>query len=204
MRNIYRNILFLSMVLLFVFTAVDADARGHDGFFMGGGVLTIPMISAEDRMTAPGGDSRRVTFLPGFGGWLTFGYDFPGTSWGIQMPVEYEYFKLNDQEWTSSIGSNVEAIWRLAQASNGFEFHLLGGLGWTYLFEGQRSNRSRSTGVNFEAGPGISWFFARGDTRASLSLETPLRVIYFFGDHLSAGGTTVFAFPIRLGVTVGF
>ncbi len=181
-----------------------SHARGHDGFYMGLGALTIPMVSTEHRLTVPGGQSSNLTFRPGIGGWVLVGYDFPGTMWGIQMPFEYHYFKLNGQEWVNSFGSNVEAVIRLAQGTSGFEFHLLAGLGWTYLTEGKISNRTSNMGVNVEFGPGVSWFFARGDTRASLTFEVPLRMIYFFGDRLSANGTTVFAFPLRLGFTIGF
>lgn len=205
MPNRTKVAIIASMILFAIaLYSPSVHARGHDGFYMGVGPLTIPMVTTENRITAPGGASRNVTFLPGIGGFVSLGYDFPGTSWGIQMPFEYQYFKLNGDEWTSSIGSNIEAVWRLAQAANGFEFHLLGGVGWTYLFEGQIQNRSRCAGINFEVGPGLSWFFLRGETRASLSVEVPLRMIYFFGDRLSAGGTTVFAFPFRVGVTIGF
>ncbi len=181
-----------------------SHARGHDGFYFGLGPMTIPMVTTEHRLTAPGGQSERISFLPGPGAFLLIGYDIPNSSWGIQMPVEWQYFRLNRQEWVNSIGSNLEAVWRLAQWENGFEFHLVGGLGWTHFFEGSIQNRSRATGMNFGVGPGFSWFFARGDTRASLTFEVPFRIIHFFGDNLSRGGTTVMAFPVRLGVTIGF
>lgn len=182
----------------------QADARGHDGFYIGVGALTIPMITSEHQLTVPGGSSERVKFYPGVGGWLTFGYDFPDSKWGIQMPFEYHYFKLNREEWVHSLGSNLEAVLRLVQTPGGFEFHLVGGFGWTYLMEGRLNNSTRAVGMNIELGPGISWFFARGDTRAALTLDVPFRYIYFFGDNLSAGGTSVFAAPVRLGVTIGF
>lgn len=202
--NVFRVVLPLLFLFLVVFSPRPAFARGHDGFYMGAGVLTMPMVTTEHRLTAPGGSSRRISFQPGIGGWLLVGYDFPNTMWGIQMPFEYQYFELNDQEWVHQMGSTLEGVMRLAQAANGFEFHLLFGMGWNYLTEGSIGNRSRCGGITGEFGPGISWFFARGDTRASLTIETPLRMIHYFGTHLSADGTTVFAFPIRLGLTVGF
>lgn len=203
------KIRFAVVVLALTLLAVmgmprSADARGHDGIYMGGGLLTIPQFSFDNRLTVPGGASDRVKFLPGVGGWLLLGYDIPGSMWGIQMPFEYQYFRLNGQEWTHSVGSTLEAVLRISQWANGLEFHMLGGLGWTYIFEGRINNQSANAGINAEIGPGFSWFFKRDDTRASLTLEVPLRFIYFFGNHLSANGTSVFAFPIRLGLTVAF
>ena len=202
--KIARSTLLIVVLGITLTAPQTVHARGHDGFYFGGGVMTVPMFTMEDRLTAPGGASDRINFLPGPGAFLNIGYDFPGTSWGIQMPIEWQYFRLNHQEWVNSIGSTVEAVWHLVQWSNGCEFHVLGGLGWTHFFEGQLYNNSRATGMNIEVGPGFSWFFARGDTRAALTIETPLRYIYFFGDHLSRSGTSVFSIPVRLGVTIGF
>ncbi len=202
--HIMRSALLMAVLGIALMAPQLAYARGHDGLYFGGGVMTIPMFTMEDRLTTPGGNSDRINFTPGPGAFLMIGYDFPNTSWGIQMPVEWQYFRLNSQEWVNSIGTTVEAVWRLVQWSNGCEFHLLGGLGWTHFFEGQINNNTHANGMNIEVGPGFSWFFAREDTRASLTIEAPLRYIYFFGDHLSRSGTSVFSIPVRLGVTVGF
>lgn len=194
------------ILMVLVFTTIPKTARGagHQGFYGGVGALSIPMITWEDRLTRPGGSSERVYFLPGFGGWILFGYQFPDTRWGIQVPVEWQYFKMNHQEWVNQLGGTVEGVVRLVEWDNGFDFHLVGGFGMTHLFEGQIDNNSACTGIHAEIGPGFSWFFARGDVKASLTMEVPIRYIFFFGDHLSRGGTSVFAFPVRLGVTIGF
>lgn len=195
----------LAVTLMALVSVPDkAHARGHDGLYIGFGLLTMPQFTTEHRMTVVGGSSPRIKFWPGFGGWLLLGYDFPNSMWGLQMPIEYQYFKLNGQEWTSQIGSTLEGVVRISQWSNGLEFHLLGGLGWTHIFEGKIGNQTAATGMTAEIGPGFSWFFKRDDTRASLTLELPLRYTYFFGNNLSRNGTSVFAIPVRLGVTVAF
>jgi len=193
------------MVLVFVSVPKKVLGAGHDGFYGGVGVLSIPMVTWEDRLTRPGGRSERVYFQPGFGGWILFGYQFPDTRWGIQVPLEWQYFKLNHQEWVNQMCGTVEGVVRLVEWDNGIDFHLVGGLGATYLFEGKINDNSSGMGMHAEIGPGFSWFFARGgDVKASLTMEVPIRYIFFFGDHLSRGGTSVFAFPVRLGVTIGF
>jgi len=201
--RILLTVLAVTLVIT-VFAPGRAHARGHDGFYMGVGVLTMPQFSTEHRMTVLGGSSPRLKFYPGFGGWLLLGYDIPNSMWGIQMPFEYQYFKLNGQEWTSQIGSTLEAVMRVAQWANGWEFHVLGGLGWPHLFEGKIGNQTAATGMTAEIGPGFSWFFKRDDSRASLTFELPLRYTYFFGNNLSRNGTSVFAIPVRIGVTFAF
>jgi hypothetical protein len=203
-----RKTFYMTFVVLVLtsFIVIPKSASGHDhgGMYIGVGGLTIPMVSADRRLTVPGGQSERLYFRPGFGGYLLMGYDFPDSRWGIQVPVEYHYFQLNRQEWVNTLGGNVEGVVRLVEWDNGWDFHLVTGLGFTWFFEGPIKNETQDGGINVEVGPGFSWFFARGDIPASLTFEVPIRFIYFFGDRLSRDGAFVFAFPVRIGFTIGF
>lgn len=180
-----------------------AFACGHDGFYMGVGYNQLFMYTTERSMSGTASD--RVYFGPGYGANAVIGYDFCGSRWGIQMPFEFARLKLNHVEWVNQFGSSLEGVLHLAEWDNGFDFHLIFGAGWSYISEGRFDDRSNAAGITGSLGPGISYYFSRTENvSAALALEVPFRLIYYFGDHLSAGGTTVIAFPIRLSIQVGF
>jgi len=180
-----------------------AHACGHEGFFMGIGYAQLFQYTTEDENNLVA--SRRINFGPGYGASAVVGYDFKGSRWGIQLPFEYAALKLNRSEWVNSLSNEVEAILHLVEWSNGLDFHLVGGAGWTYLSEGSINNQTKSFGVIASLGPGFSWFFSRTEKiSGALALEIPFRFVHYFKDHLSKGGTTAVAFPIRLTMQVGF
>ena len=192
-----------TLVVLFAWRPQPALACGHDGVFMGVGYTQLFMYTPEHSLGAP--TSGRVYFSPGYGANATVGYDFCGSRWGIQMPFEFVRLKLNHAEWVNQFGSSVEAILHLVESDSGWDFHLLGGVGWSRISEGAINDRSNAYGITASLGPGVSYFFARGErVSAALALEVPFRMIYYFGDRLSANGTTIIAFPIRLSIQVGF
>lgn len=180
-----------------------AQACGHDGFYMGVGYTQLFMFTNErSRSAAPTG---RVRFGPGYGANAVIGYDFCGSRWGIQLPFEFARLKLNRSEWVNQFGSSVEGVLHLAEWENGVDFHLLVGAGWSYISEGKIDDRSSAAGITASFGPGVSYYFSRTEKiSAAVSVELPFRMIYYFGDNLTAGGTTVIAAPIRLNLQIGF
>ncbi|MFH0798741.1 MAG: hypothetical protein V2A66_01010 [Pseudomonadota bacterium] len=191
------------MFSLFCLSAPLAEARGHDGVYMGMGYTQLFMYTPEQQSGGP--TLGRVNVGPGFGGNAVVGYDFCGTRWGIQMPFEITTQRLNRAEWPFEINLGVEAVLHLVEWRNELDFHLVGGAGWNYLTEGGIQNHSRSQGISADLGPGLSYYFFRGEkSSAALTFEVPFRMVHYFGDHLSGNGTTFIAFPMRISVQVGF
>lgn len=201
-----KRAFFLLSCLVFTFSPFYVPktfACGHNSFYLGAGYEQLFMYTSEDRLSA--GELGRITFTPGYGGNVVLGYDFCGSRWGIQIPFEMTRQKLNHQEWVNQMGSSIEGVLHLAEWSNGIDVHLVGGVGWSYISEGSLDNRGAGTGITVSFGPGISYFFHRTEKFSSaIVFEVPLRVINYFGEHLSAKGTTLFAVPLRLSVQFGF
>lgn len=205
MKNTRFLIVVLSFSLTLIFLPAQTKACGHDGFFLGGGYQQMFMYTSEDQLAAAGGfRSQQITFGPGFGLHLLAGYDFEGSRWGIQAPLGYSYIKLNKAEWVHYFDIDAEGIFHLAYWDNGIDIYLVGGGGGSFLTEGSINNNSAAAGINVGIGPGLSYFFARGKTKGSLYIQVPVRMVHFFGNNLSAGGTTLLQVPIRLGLSVGF
>lgn len=180
-------------------------ACGHDSFYMGLGYEQIFMYTPEGQYSGAGANLGRITFSPGFGGLLILGYDFCGSRWGIQMPFEFTRQRLNHFEWVNQFGSTLEGVLHLVEWGNGIDIHIVGGVGWSYLTEGSAKNRTSSTGLTVDVGPGFSYYFSRTDkVSAALSFEVPFRLINYFNDRLSKNGTTIVAVPLRLMLQVGF
>jgi hypothetical protein len=198
-----RAFLLISCLLVFFLPQRKAIPCGHDGIYFGGGYEQLFMYTPEHRL---GGSSLgRVKFGPGYGANAVVGYDFCGSRWGIQMPFEFSMLRLNGSEWVKQFGSSVEAVLHLVEWKNGLDFRLVGGAGWTYLTEGNINDHTASVDMTGSVGPGLAYYFTRTEKlSAAVVGELPLRVIYYFGDHLSKNGTTVFALPIRISVQVGF
>lgn len=198
--------LFLFVVLVSTFTCEDVRACGHDGFYLAAGYEQLVMFSREDRLVRSGVNlnPQRVVFGPGFGAHVMFGYDYEGTRWGWQVPFEYSYIKLNKQEYLHYFSTALEPVLHLAVWPNGVVFSVIPTLGISVLPDGEIDDGTQGFGVNFGLGPKLSYFFARGDVRGSVYLQVPLRAVYVFEDNLSRDGTTLFAVPIRLGLSVGF
>lgn len=201
-----RAFLLLFFVLLLVLGSLRAPsalACGHDGFYVGVGYTQLFMFTLEDRLSS--GDLGRIHFSPGFGAHALIGYDFCGSRWGIQMPFEFTRQRLNYAEWVNQFGSSLEGVFHLVEWGNGLDIHLVGGAGWAYLSEGSIQNRTASAGITVDLGPGLSYYFSRTEKiSAALALEVPFRMINYFGNHLSANGTTIFAIPVRISIQVGF
>lgn len=205
MKNRYFLFFALSFSLVLIFLPGQTRACGHDGFFLGGGYQQMFMYTPEDQLAAGGGvTSRQITFGPGFGAHLLVGYDFEGSRWGIQAPFGYSYIKLNRSEWVHYFDIDTEAILHLAYWDNGIDIYLVGGLGGSFLTEGSINNNTAAAGINVGIGPGFSYFFARGKTKGSIYIQVPVRMVHFFGNNLSANGTTLLQVPIRFGLSVGF
>ncbi len=199
----FKWLLMVALICgLFFASPSRVCACGHDGFYAGLGYEQLFLYTPERRL---GLTDERVSFGPGIGAHALIGYDFCGSRWGIQLPFEYARIKLNKSEWVNQFASSVEGVLHLKEWKNGLDVHLLGGVGWSYLSEGKIADRTACAGISVSFGPGISYYFSRTERiSAAVNLDVPFRWIYYFGDHLSANGTSVIAFPIRLGVQVGF
>ncbi|MBT3182064.1 MAG: hypothetical protein HN337_06110 [Deltaproteobacteria bacterium] len=193
----------LGLVVGSVFYSQPADACGHEGPYAGIGYTQLLMYTPEHQLNPL--SSRRITFGPGYGGHALFGYDFKGARWGIQMPFEIARLKLNKSEWVTYLGSTIEGVFHIKEWSNGFDFHVQGGIGWSYLTEGRDADQTKSWGITASAGPGFSYYFARTEkVSGALAVELPFRYIYYLGNHLSRNGTSVIALPIRISMQIGF
>ena len=203
---VIKRLLFsAAMVFLLLLPPLlpQALACGHEGVYFGGGYTQLFMYSPGDLQT--GNLGQKVHMSPGYGANAVVGYDFCGTRFGIQMPFEFTMQRLNRQEWVPQIGSTLEGVLHLAEWSNGIDIHLVGGVGWSYLFEGEIQNHSRGAAITGDFGPGLSYYFFRNNkVSTALTAEAPFRIQYYFGDHLSPNGTTFVSFPIRLSIQVGF
>lgn len=203
----FRIVMFVGLLVACTQIAISRTAYscGHDGFYFGGGYMQPFYSSSERQISSSGVASDQIHFGPAVGAFLVGGYDFCGSRFGVQMPVEWSTFVLNRAERVHLFGSSVEAVTHLVAWENGLDINVVGGMGWNYLTEGEASNQTRSFGVNFGAGPGLAWYFSQaGDVTGALKVELPIRAIIFLGDHLSANQTTVLAVLLRIGVTVGF
>ena len=100
-------------------------------------------------------------------------------------------------------GGAIEGVVHLAVWANGFDIHLVGGPAFDYISKGSQTFSS-GPGIGGGVGPGFSWYFARGKVSGAMTLDLPIRIIYFWQQRLSTGGTAVFSVPMRLGATVGF
>lgn len=199
--------LFLAFLLITSQMAIanEAAACGHDGFYIGMGYEQLFMYTPEDRLTTGAGNLGRVSFGPGYGANALMGYDFCGSRWGIQMPFEFARLRLNRSEYVNQFGSSLEGVLHLAEWDSGIDVHLVGGFGWSYLAEGKIMDRSADAGITASVGPGLSYYFSRTEKlSAAIAVELPFRMIYYFGSHLSANGTTVLAFPLRISIQLGF
>lgn len=203
-RSILLAAIILSAILISA-TSSTASACGYDGFYTGFGYEQLFMYTPQDARQAGGNTGPRISFGPGYGADVLFGYDFCGTRWGIQFPLEYSRLRLNRQEWVNFFAGSVEAVFRIKQWSNGLDFHLVGGLGGSYMSEGNVQDNSRSPGLMLSAGPGVTYIFSRSEkVKAGVTAELPIRWQYFIGDHLAIGGTSALAIPIRLSLQLGF
>ncbi len=205
MKTRVLAVVFFAAVLSFVL-AGRSFACGHDGFFVGGGYQQLFMFTTEHQLAGPlAVSSEKITFGPGYGAHLLIGYDFPGSRWGIQVVPEYSNLNLNHSERVNYFGTAVEGILHIIAWENGLDFNLVGGVGYSQLFEGPRTNNTGAAGINIGVGPAINWFFHRGEkVRSSLYAQVPVRAVIFFGNNLSKNQTTVLAVPIRIGVSLGF
>lgn len=203
-----RNLLKTTVILAFIASAIAAGpsisyACGHEGFYLGVGYEQLLMYTPEKQLNAV--TSERINFGPGFGATFLVGYDIKGTRWGVQLPFEYSRLKLNHDEWVNYFGAGLEGVFHIKEWKSGIDFHLVGGVGWAYLSEGDVYNNSKNNGITASIGPGFSYFFTRTEkVSGAVSLDVPFRFVNFFGDHLSRGGTSVGALPIRLTLQIGF
>ncbi len=202
--KILKYMAFFGLLHFISFFPSSSIACGHEGVYLGAGYSQLFMFTNAIQNNRFGSGAK-VKFGPGYGGHFVAGYDFPGSRWGIQIPFEINRLKLNQSEWVNFIDLAVEGVFHIIEWKNGIDFHLVGGAGWSYLTDGSVDNNSQTSGISASFGPGFSYYFARTEkVSASLTLDAPFRFIRFFGDNLSRGGASVFAFPIRIGMQVGF
>lgn len=202
MKRVLISVVIVLCVTTQLLTPSTIFACGHDGFYLGGGYTQLFMFTPKNRL---GASNTRVEFGPGFGAHLVLGYDFCGTRWGIQIPFEFTRQKLNSWEWVNQFGSTAEGVFHIASWKNGIDIHVVGGIGWAYLMEGPIQNSTAAAALTVDVGPGVSYYFVKSDkVTASVTGEIPLRFLYYFGNHLSSGGTPTFAVPIRISMQVGF
>ena len=199
-------LLLVCLIILFYPAIVPvASACGHDSFYLGAGYTQLFMYTPESRLTSTAGDLGKISIGPGYGANFVLGYDLCGSRWGFQMPFEFTRQKLNHTEWVNQFGSSIEAVLHLAEWQNGMDVRLVGGAGWMYLTEGQVDDRSAALGITADFGPGVAYYFHRTKSLSMAAvLELPFRMIHYFGDHLSSGGTTIVAFPFRVSLQFGF
>jgi len=205
-NDFFRGLLISISAMFLALLPFSAQARGYDGFFIGGGYEQLFMYTPEQQFSgsAQPQTTDRISFGPGFGAHLIAGYDFKNSRWGVQLPFDYSYFRLNHVEWVHFFQVGAEAILHLAAWDNGIDVSLVGGAGASILPEGPVKNNTGAMGMYVGAGPAFNYFFARGATKGSLYVQMPIRAVIFFGDNLSKGHTTALSIPIRLGISVGF
>ena len=201
-----KRLLFIGILIsIAMFFSPRLFACGHDGAYICLGYYQLFMFTNERQLIAnPSTTPPKVHFGPGFGAQAVVGYDFKKSRWGVQMPLEYARIRLNHDEWVHYFSQNLEGVLHLVTWASGWDIRLVGGLGWSYLSEGPIKDRSRSYGFNMGLGPGLAYYFHKGNTTAAAVLEVPVRGIYFFGDHLSKNHTFVISVPIRLSIEIGF
>lgn len=205
-----RRTLARFLAVAFAFTAilvpmqpVELFACGHDGTYVGVGYEQMFMYTPEHRLG--GAAQPHIVFGPGFGANAVLGYDFCGSRWGMQIPFEFSRQRLDREEWVSQFNLSLEGVVHLAEWANGVDIRFVGGAGWSYLSEGIASNRTSAMGVIAHFGPGLGYYFSKTEkVTAALVAEVPVRMIHYFGDRLSANGTTVLAVPLRLSLQIGF
>lgn len=188
-----------------VLISPPAESCGHDGWYVGVGYTQRHLYSPDRQLTIGGLPSDRVKFGPGYGGHFLVGYDFCGTRFGLQVPLEYSNHRLNRVERVHFLSAMAEPILHIAAWQNGLDFHLIGGLGYGYLTEGSRTDRSASHAFQAGIGPGLTWYFSREEeSTAAFTIASPLRAILFQWNHLSSNATVAFDVPIRANFTIGF
>jgi len=202
-REMRKIVAVLVMCVLF-FLSGRVNAAGHDGFFLGGGYQQLFMYTTEHQLTFAGANSSKITFGPGFGANILIGYDLTKSRWGFQFPFEYSYLKLNKTEYVHYFGFSTEGILHLRWWKNGVDLNLVGGIGYSNLLEGPVDNNTNAQGINFGVGPGFNYFFARDKIKGSIYVQMPIRMVYFFGNNLSASHTIALSVPIRIGLSIGF
>lgn len=202
MRRGYAFLIPLAIFILGHAFVQRLEACGHNSFYLGAGYTQLFMYTPQNQR---GNTNENVTFGPGFGVNALVGYDFCNSRWGIQMPFEFTRQRLNRFEWVSQVGSSVEGVLHLAEWQSGLDIHLVGGAGWTYISEGKVRDNTAAKGITASLGPGLSYYFSRTDkVSAAVVFEVPFKLIHYFGTHLSSGGTTLIAFPMRVSMQVGF
>lgn len=201
-----RFIIAISVLMLVwgVLSSRSALACGHDGFFIGAGYQQLFMYTTESQLTGQQQlRDQQISFGPGYGAHLLLGYDFESSRWGIQFPAGYDYMRLNHSEWVHHFDVSAEAILHLAAWDNGIDISLVGGVGASIMPEGQIDNNSGAVGIHGGIGPAFNYFFMDGETKGSIYIQVPIRIVNYFGDNLSRNGTTALQIPIRLGISFG-
>ncbi|MDO8493972.1 MAG: hypothetical protein Q7S68_01370 [Deltaproteobacteria bacterium] len=202
--------LLLAAILLFAGVAsllIGSEARacGHEGFYTGLGYSQLFQYTPDKQLAVSTvGSTSRVDWNSRFGGYVKFGYDFCASRWGVEVPLNVDQQRLNQQELVYVMTGDANAIFHIAETRKGLDFYWIGGLGGNYVTEGIIKDKSRAIGVNLNFGPGFQYFIKRGEQKIGIGLSIPARATLYFGNNLSKNKTAVFAVPFRVGLTVGF
>jgi hypothetical protein len=212
MKKLCFGILFLVFCALL---AKPALAR-TEGFYIGGGYQQPFAFTWKSQGTLAGNPSpgSKITFWPGFGGFIIAGYDFQKVDWfGLAFPVNWSMTKLNKSEWVHSINADGEAVFHLGNSENKLDPFITGIIGFNYMLEGSVKNESQSFGPAFGASFGIKYtlieYAMAGSPRVtnlSLYAEVPVKIWLIVNDYdLSDSSITpILQIPVRVGVTYSF
>lgn len=207
--------IFVLMALVVSFTAtvplcaqeeedlelVFIEERGH--FFIEGGYFHNFLWSWENQ-TAAGGN---IKFSRGFGASVAGGYNFYG-HFGVRLPAYFGWHSLRTRGTAGAegqvvnTGAQVQGLYRWFKSpKNRWDPYIGVGAGIDLLTEGTREDNTGGFGVSFTLPIGVKYFFKED---IAVMLEAPIRFIRFFGDKLTAGGTSVLATPPWLALSYKF
>lgn len=208
--------IFLLILVAFVFTSIrNAEAR-TEGFYIGGGYQQPLAFTWKAQGTLAGNPSpgSKITFWPGFGGFIVPGYDFKKVDWlGLAFPISWSMTKLNKSEWVHSINGDGEVVFHLGNPEGKLDPFIAGIIGFNYMMEGSIANESQSFGPTFGASFGMKYTLVEyamagspSVTNLSLYAEIPAKIWLVINDYdLSDSSVTpILQFPVRFGVTYSF
>jgi len=204
MKTLLSILIALGTLLFFPFS--QAQACGHEGLYTGVGYTQLFQYSSEDQLSVPAvTTASKIDWNSRFGGYLKFGYDYCSSRWGIEVPLGFDQQRLNMSEIVNIFTVDVNAVFHILETRGGVDFYWIGGLGGSYAAEGPIEDNSEALGVNLNFGPGFQYFINNGKKKVAAGISIPVRYTLYLGNNLSGGGrTSVLAFPIRVGLTIGF
>ena len=187
-----------------IFFSLPAWPCGHEGWYVGAGYTQLLQYSPDNQLTAAGAATRKIDWRTRWGAYGKVGYDWCGSRWGIEVPFSYNRQKLNRSEMVNIFGVDANAVFHIVETTGGADFYWIGGMGMNIVTDGQIKNNTGAGGINVNFGPGFQYFLKKTKPKVAIGVSVPVKYTYYFGNHLSRSGTSVFGFPIQVGFTIGF